>query len=207
MGLLWDQEMPQIMRKLFKEWCRETEKVNSVTIPRFYHFTDLCVIDIQLHSFSDASKKAYGTVVYFLVVRPDGTITTSFVTSKSRVAPLKTLSLPRLELMGALLSARLCDKVSKTLKFGKSCFFHTDSSIVYHWIQGEPARFKPFVKNSVEEILRLTEPLKWNHCPGRENPADILRRGISVKELNFGGMDHPGLDKTNSFGLKLKSRM
>ncbi|GBM78178.1 hypothetical protein AVEN_161850-1 [Araneus ventricosus] len=141
MGLLWDQEMPQIIRKPFKEWCKELEELNSMTIPRFYNFTDLDVIDIQLHVFSDASKKAYGSVVYFRVVRPDGTITTSFVTSKSRVALLKTLSLPRLELMGALLSAR------------------------------------------VEEIHRLTEPPKWNHCPGRENPADILSRGISVKEL------------------------
>ncbi|GBN02393.1 hypothetical protein AVEN_19009-1 [Araneus ventricosus] len=120
MGLLWDQEMPQIIRKPFKEWCKELEELNSVTIPRFYHFTDLDVIDIQLHAFSDASKKAYGSVVYFRVVRPDGTITTSFVTSKSRVPPLKTPSLPRLELMGALLSARSCDKVSKTLKFEKS---------------------------------------------------------------------------------------
>ncbi|GBN98971.1 hypothetical protein AVEN_175342-1 [Araneus ventricosus] len=72
MGLLWDQEMPQIIRKLFKEWCQELEELNAVTIPRFYHFMDLDVIDIQLHSFSDASKKAYGTVVYFRVVTPDG---------------------------------------------------------------------------------------------------------------------------------------
>ncbi|GFV75032.1 uncharacterized protein TNCV_2114571 [Trichonephila clavipes] len=125
------------------------------------------------HCFSDSSKKAYGTVIYFRVIRADGTIT-SFVTSKSRVAPLKTLSLLRLELMGALLSARLCCKVSKTLKLEKSCFFNTDSSIVYHWIQGESFRFKPFVKNRIEEIQKLTEPSKWHHCPGKENPPDII---------------------------------
>ncbi|GFS95885.1 uncharacterized protein NPIL_462431 [Nephila pilipes] len=85
--------------------------------------------------------------------------------------------------MGALLSARLCDKVSKTLKFEKSCFFHTDSSIVYHRFQEEPFRFKPFVKNRIEEIQKLTEPSKWHYCPGKENPANILSRGISVREL------------------------
>ncbi|GFU04098.1 integrase catalytic domain-containing protein [Nephila pilipes] len=183
MGLLWDQKMPQIVKKPFKEWCHELKDLHLVSIPRIYDFTDSNVVDVQLHSFSDSSKKAYVTVIYFRVVRTDGTISTSFVTSKSRVAPLKTLSLPRLELMGALLSARLCDKVSKTLKFEKSCFFHTDSSIVYHWIQREPFRFKPFVKNRIEEIQKLTEPSKWHHCPGKGNPADILSRGISCKGI------------------------
>ncbi|GFX40482.1 integrase catalytic domain-containing protein [Trichonephila clavipes] len=183
MGLLWDQEMPLIIKKPFNEWCHELKDLHLVSIPRFYDFTDSNATNIQLHCFSDSSKKAYGTVIYFPVITTDGTITTSFVTSKSRVAPLKTLSLPRLELMGALLSARLCCKVSKTLKLEKSCFFHTDSSIVYHWIQGKSFRFKPFVKNRIEEIQKLTEPSKWHHCPGKENPADIISRGISVSEL------------------------
>ncbi|GBN57431.1 hypothetical protein AVEN_10590-1 [Araneus ventricosus] len=179
MGLLWDQEMPQIIRKPFKEWCKELEELNSGMIPRFYQFTDLDVIDIQLHSFSDASKKSYGTVVYFRVVRPDGTITTSFVTSKSRVAPLKTLSLPRLELMGALLS-------------------------IPSW---EPAHLKPFVKNRVEQIHRLTESPKWNHCPGRENPADILSRGISVNELKDSELwrhEPPWLRQNEQFWPKIE---
>ncbi|GFW02566.1 integrase catalytic domain-containing protein [Trichonephila clavipes] len=164
MGLLWDQEMPLIIKKPFNEWCHELKDLHLVSIPRFYDFTDSNATNIQLHCFSDSSKKAYGTVIYFRVIRTDGTITTSFVTSKSRVAPLKTLSLPRLELMGALLSARLCCKV----KHEKSCFFHTDSSIVCHWIHGESFRFKPFVKNRIEEIQKLTEPSKWHHCPERK---------------------------------------
>ncbi|GFS37636.1 integrase catalytic domain-containing protein [Nephila pilipes] len=90
MGLLWDQEMPQIVKKPFKERCHELKDLHLVSIPRFYDFTDSNVVDVQLHSFSDSSKKVYGTVIYFRVVRTDLTISTSFVTSKSRVAPLKT---------------------------------------------------------------------------------------------------------------------
>ncbi|GFS41635.1 integrase catalytic domain-containing protein [Nephila pilipes] len=111
--------------------------------------------------------------------------------------------------MGALLSARLCDKVSKTLKFEKSCFFHTDSSIVYHWIQGEAFRFKPFVKNRIEEIQKLTEPSKWHHCPGKENPADILSRGISVRELKDSELwwhGPPWLKQTEQFWPKIEEQ-
>ncbi|GFX56033.1 integrase catalytic domain-containing protein [Trichonephila clavipes] len=141
MGLLWDQKMPSIIKKPFNEWCHELKDLHLVSIPRFYDFTDSNATNIQLHCFSDSSKKAYGTVIYFRVIRTDGTITTSFVTSKRRVAPLKTLSLPRLELMRALLSAR------------------------------------------IEEIQKLIEPSKWHHCPGKENPADIISRGISNSEF------------------------
>ncbi|XP_054717257.1 uncharacterized protein LOC129226651 [Uloborus diversus] len=209
MGLLWDQEMPQVIKKPFRQWCLELKDLSLVEIPRFYHFTDSYTVDVQLHSFSDASKKAYGTVIYFRVIKTDGTITTSFITSKSRVAPLKTLSLPRLELMGALLSARLCAKVSKALKFEKSCFFHTDSSIVYHWIRGEPSCYKPFVKNRIEEIQRLTEPPKWNFCPGRDNPSDIVSRGISVRELKDSQLwwhGPPWLSQTEQFWPKIETQ-
>ncbi|GFV84848.1 integrase catalytic domain-containing protein [Trichonephila clavipes] len=209
MGLLWDQEMPLIIKKPFNEWCYELKDLHLVLIPRFYDFTDSNATNKQLHCFSDSSKKAYGTVIYFRVIWTDGTITTSFVTFIIRVTPLKTLSLLRFELMGALLSARLCCKVSKTLKLEKSCFFHTDSSIVYHWIQGEPFRFKPFVKNRIEEIQKLIEPSKWHHCPGKENPADIISRGISVRELKDSELwwhGPPWLQQAEQFGPKFEKQ-
>ncbi|GFV74402.1 integrase catalytic domain-containing protein [Trichonephila clavipes] len=83
MGLLCDQEMPLIIKKSFNEWCHELKDLHLVSIPRFYDFTDSNTTDIQLHCFSNSSKKAYGTVIYFRVIRTDGTIATNFVTSKS----------------------------------------------------------------------------------------------------------------------------
>ncbi|GBN94576.1 hypothetical protein AVEN_251192-1, partial [Araneus ventricosus] len=131
----------------------------------------------------DASLAAYGTVLYLRGVTRNGKIIVNFLCSKSRVAPLKSLTLPRLELLGCLLSARLAEQVSKCLKFEASCYFWTDSSICTYWIKGKADDYKPFVKNRVKEIQRLSERGNWSHCPGKENPADLLSRGIPASNL------------------------
>ncbi|GFV52373.1 zinc finger BED domain-containing protein 5 [Trichonephila clavipes] len=140
--------------------------------------------EIQIHTFSDASQKAYGAAA-FLRVKHKDRVSVDLVTSKSRVAPLKRLSLPRLELMGALLAARLAKEVKKILdqKCSTRAFFWTDSQVTLHWIKGPSYRWKPFVANRVREIQSLTDPNSWFHCSGKDNPADLLTRGISVDAL------------------------
>ena len=102
------------------------------------------------------------------------------------VAPLKSVTLPCLKLLGALLCARLATFVLKALELSSShvsvtCW--TDSTIALGWIQGESSRWKPFVVNRVREIQDLTSPSDWHHCPGVDNPADIISRGSSGSEL------------------------
>ncbi|GFY40425.1 integrase catalytic domain-containing protein [Trichonephila inaurata madagascariensis] len=85
--------------------------------------------------------------------------------------------------MGALLSARLSSNILKALKLNIPCFFWTDSKITYFWVRGQPERFKPFIKNRIQEIQKLTSPSNWHHCLGTQNPADIVSRRVKISRL------------------------
>ncbi|GFY67898.1 integrase catalytic domain-containing protein [Trichonephila inaurata madagascariensis] len=136
LGLGWDDKLPKQLEVSWNKWCNEIHYLSEINILRYYFQNSLPsnATTIQLHCFSDASKKAHGTVAYLRIV-DDGNIISSFVASKGRVAPLKTLSIPRLELMGAFLSARLRDKIATALTLPVSRFYWTDSSITYYWIK------------------------------------------------------------------------
>ncbi|GFT42225.1 uncharacterized protein TNCV_1465681 [Trichonephila clavipes] len=136
-GLDWDDKLPKQLEVSWNKWCNEIHYLSEIKIPRYYfqNFLPSNATTIQLYCFSDASKKAYGTVAYLSIELNDGKIISSFVASKGRVAPLKTLSIPRLELMGTLLSARLSDKIATALILPVSRFYWTDSSITCYWIK------------------------------------------------------------------------
>ncbi len=127
----------------------------------------------QLHGFSDASEKAYAGVVYLRLVDTNGHIHTSFVIAKTKVAPIKRLTIPRLELCGARLLAQL---LHHCLSRGHFCL-ETDSTIVLNWMSGNPRWFKTYVALSIVELIPSN---RWNHVEGIENPAS---RGILPLEL------------------------
>ncbi|XP_055910900.1 uncharacterized protein LOC129945266 [Eupeodes corollae] len=134
----------------------------------------------------DASMKAYGTVAFIKIVGDDGEESVAFLCAKNRVAPLKIdgikeLSLPKLELTAALLAARLCAYLKQSLKVMIHKFFlWTDSRIALGWIQGDANLWKPYVQSRVTEIRHLTSVADWRHCKGKENPADLLTRGVTA---------------------------
>ena len=138
---------------------------------------------MELHLFSDASEKAYGTVAYIRSVDSDGKCRISLVASKTRVAPLRKITLPRLELLGCLLSVRLANSIKEALLMDIPTFFWSDSQVALSWILKKPTELKQFVANRVAEIQRSTTAQVWNFVPGKENPADLCSRGASAMVL------------------------
>jgi hypothetical protein len=137
-----------------------------------------------LCGFCDASTTAYTAVVY-LVMKTRGDTHTQFLIAKTIVAPMQSLTIPRLELLSALLLSRLITTVSGVLEstlpdLEIECY--TDSTVVMYWIKGTHKEWKPFVQNRISEICK-TSPTKWHHCPGVTNPADLPSKGIIMPEL------------------------
>ena len=180
-NLDWDEPLSDEDQTQWLNIATNIQDARSVQIPRQYFPTvNLSNQLDKLHVFADASLTAYGAVAF--ICRGNST---SFVMAKSRVAPLKPLTLPKLELMGALTAVRLCNFILQALHpLSLSTCFWSDSQIVLHWIQGEK-RTNTFVANRISEIHHLSEPHAWRYCPTQDNPADLLTRGITTSQLKL----------------------
>ncbi|XP_011884007.1 PREDICTED: uncharacterized protein LOC105571143 [Vollenhovia emeryi] len=140
---------------------------------------------VEIHGFSDASQQAYGACIYVRSTYTNGQSECHLLCSKSRIAPLKTLSIPRLELWGALLLAQLTNKVLSALPLTIDYIqYWIDSRIVLCWLRSCSRQWTPFVANRVAEIQRLTNIDSWRHVSSQDNAADPLSRGIMPNLLS-----------------------
>ncbi|XP_043259317.1 uncharacterized protein LOC122401315 [Colletes gigas] len=166
----------------FHDFYADLRSLTRLAIPRCV----LCPnpVQVEMHGFCDASERAFGACIYLRTISETGKALTQLLCAKTRVAPLKTISLPRLELCGALLLAQLVNKVRVASRSQKvQEFYWTDSMIALAWIKGSPNRWKTFVANRVSEIQTLsTGP--WNHVLSGGNPADLLSRGVKPSALD-----------------------
>ncbi|XP_052855621.1 uncharacterized protein LOC128264250 [Drosophila gunungcola] len=137
---------------------------------------------VEMNGFCDASTANYGACSY-LRSEAKGNAEAHLLCAKSRVAPLKALTIPILELSTACLLAELIVNVKETIDF--DCTFHcwSDSSIVLAWIRQPPREFNVFVSNRIAKIQEMTKIVAWHHVPTDLNPADVVSRGYAVKNL------------------------
>ena len=145
-------------------------RIQILKVPRMYCATEVNDPEeiIELHRFGDASFSAYGCCVYLKYVKRSGNIMVSLIAAKSRVAPLKSKqSIPRLELLGSLITSRLISSVSKCfegdLSISKICCY-TDSHVCLAWMQALDKEFKTFVQNRLIEIRSNVKPCNWFYC-------------------------------------------
>ncbi|XP_047996370.1 uncharacterized protein LOC125234205 [Leguminivora glycinivorella] len=182
-GLDWDQELSQCDSAAWKLWFQDLISTSSLRIPRRYNLSELKVEGCELHVFSDASESAYAAVAYWRFLYVNGDVRLSLICSKMRVSPIKPVSIPRLELQGALMAARLATTICEAhrLKPTRRVFW-CDSMTALGWLRSDARTLKPFVSHRVGEILELTNISEWRWVPSDLNVADDATR---VKRFVF----------------------
>ncbi|XP_074026866.1 uncharacterized protein [Leptinotarsa decemlineata] len=178
----WNETIPQNILSSWMQFSRSIISLNDIKIHR--HVLVKEPIEIQVHGFSDASQFAYGACVYLRSMDFCRNVRVRLLCAKSRVAPLNSESIPRLELCGALLLAQLVHKISNSMKLNVDKYFcWTDSTIVLSWLASEACTWQTFVSNRVSKIHKLCGFSSWRHIPTTINPADIISRSVNPEEL------------------------
>ncbi|XP_053685891.1 uncharacterized protein LOC128735430 [Sabethes cyaneus] len=177
----WDCPLPTEVEDEWRVFHEQIPLLNNLRIERYVMICS--TVCVQIHMFSDASERAFGACAYMRTKDTSGKIKIAILSSRSRVSPLKTQSIPRLELRGALMAAELYLKVKESIRCSMEAFFWTDSSTVLRWLLATPSTWTTFVANRVSKIQSLTENCHWNHVPGEQNPADLISRGVAPENI------------------------
>ncbi|XP_038049665.1 uncharacterized protein LOC119723179 [Patiria miniata] len=184
-GKDWDDELEPGNLEQWMKWLQGLPKLEEFSVPR-------CIVpqefgtptSVQLHHFCDASMVAYGAVSYIRLVDNRGHIHTSFLMGKSRLAPMKSMTIPRLELSAAVMAVRVDSILQREMRLEvQSTTFWTDSQIVLQYIKNTSKRFQTFVTNRVNVIHDGSLPAQWMYVDTRSNPADDASRGLDAKQM------------------------
>ncbi|XP_050315358.1 uncharacterized protein LOC126749716 [Anthonomus grandis grandis] len=178
----WDESIPMDLFTIWSSYRTQLVELNNLKIPRL----TLCgnPIELQLHGFSDAAEPGYGACVYLCSKDSLGNSSSKLLCAKTRVSPLKELTIPRLELCAALLLAELAKTVLASIPSTlDSKHYWCDSTIVLAWIRSSPHRLKTFIANRIAQIQSITNIDEWRYIRTADNPADLLTRGIPPLSL------------------------
>ena len=179
----WDKKWSQESSKLYNDWLTQLQHLQDVSVRRcIAPDRDSIIQNIQLHVFCDASSFAYACVGYIRVLYADGHVEVTFDMAKARIAPRNRPTVPRMELLAAVLGSEMTRLIVPTLQ-PSQVYLHTDSTNVLDWLKNEKRDMQIFVGNRIEKIRQLTEDYTWCHVPSEMNPADHASRGKMLKEL------------------------
>lgn len=179
----WDEPLDSETQQKWMELRSALSQLNIIQVPRCVIFPN--AVFYGLHGFADASNAAYGACLYLRSVFADGSARLRLLSSKSKVAPMHELSIPRKELCAALLLTRLVQKVIPAMQVPfQKVMLWSDSTIVLAWLRKPPSSLQTFVRNRVAEIQTNTSEYQWSHIRSEFNPADLVSRGQLPEALS-----------------------
>lgn len=181
----WDQEISEERLSSWQGWLSGISRLEEFQIDRCLKPPDFGELSsVELHHFSDASELGYGTVSYLWMQNHSKEVHCTLLMGKARVAPLKQITIPRLELAAATVAVKVNSMLKKELTIPiDETFFWTDSKTVLRYIRNEAARFHTFVANRVAIIRDGSDVSQWRYVPSEENPADDCSRGMAIDKF------------------------
>lgn len=181
----WDAPLSEQHTKRWNVWKEDILALENVEVPRCYTPSNFGEpVSQSLHCFSDASSVGYGQVSYLRSVNAKGEVHVAQVMAKSRVAPLDSKTMPRLELTAGTVSVKVVTSLLEELGCPDLVVFYwTDSTIVLGYICNKTKRFRTYVANRVSLIHDYSSELQWRHVISEDNPADFTSRGLSPNSV------------------------
>ena len=181
----WDEPVSDEIRCAWEKWRQDLQAVDKIKLDHCYKPADFGDLSsAQLHLFSDASTVEYDQASYLCMENTEGSVHCSLVLGKSRVAPAKLFTVPRLELTAASLSVKVGYMLQSELSFEElSEVYWTDSQVVLGYINNHTKRFHVFVANRVQLINDHTDKEQRTFMDSKNNPADHGSRGLSGKKF------------------------
>ncbi|XP_011311720.1 uncharacterized protein [Fopius arisanus] len=181
--LSWDEQLPQEHVQQWKNFRDHINELDRVSVPRWLKLSPE-VSSIQIHGFADASTAAMSAVVYIRTKKINEPASTMMVCAKTKVAPIKRMTIPRLELTAAVMLTQLVVNAQEMLEQNDTeVHLCSDSAVALAWIRSHPSKWKDFVHNRARKFQEELPNANWRHISGKDNPADCASRGISPTEL------------------------